>query len=38
MLFETVELRRKTVEVFDAVEGLNQTLQRLADQLALRSA
>jgi uncharacterized protein YndB with AHSA1/START domain len=36
MLFETVELRRKTVEVFNAVEGLKQTLQRLADQLDLR--
>jgi uncharacterized protein YndB with AHSA1/START domain len=36
MLFETAELRRKTVEVFNAIEGLKQTLQRLADQLDLR--
>ena len=38
MLFETAEVRRKTVEVFNAVEGQKETLQRLADQLALETA
>ena len=35
MLFETAEVRDTTVKVFNAVEGMKQTLQRLADQLAL---
>jgi len=34
LLFETAEVRRKTVELFNAIEGQKQTLQRLADQLA----
>jgi uncharacterized protein YndB with AHSA1/START domain len=33
MLFETPELRDKTAREFGAVEGLNQTLGRLAEQL-----
>jgi uncharacterized protein YndB with AHSA1/START domain len=35
MLFETAEIRDTTVKVFNAIEGLQQTLQRLADQLAV---
>jgi uncharacterized protein YndB with AHSA1/START domain len=34
MLFETAEVRGTTVKLFNALEGLQQTLQRLADQLA----
>lgn len=34
MLFETAEIRDTTVKVFNAIEGLQQTLQRLGDQLA----
>jgi uncharacterized protein YndB with AHSA1/START domain/DNA-binding transcriptional ArsR family regulator len=33
MVFETVELRNKTVETFDAVKGLQQTLERLSEEL-----
>jgi uncharacterized protein YndB with AHSA1/START domain len=33
MLFETAELRNKVAEEFGAVEGLNQTLGRLAEHL-----
>jgi uncharacterized protein YndB with AHSA1/START domain len=36
MLFESNELRDKTIEVFGAVRGLEQTLNRLADYLAQR--
>ena len=35
MLFETPEVRDTTVKLFNALEGLQQTLQRLADQLAV---
>jgi uncharacterized protein YndB with AHSA1/START domain len=35
MLFETAEVRDTTVKIFNAIEGLQQTLQRLADQLAV---
>lgn len=35
MLFETAEVRDTTVKVFNAIEGMQQTLQRLADQLAV---
>jgi uncharacterized protein YndB with AHSA1/START domain len=34
MLFESNEVRDKTIEVFGAVEGLKQTLNRLEEQLA----
>ncbi|HEX4794974.1 MAG TPA: SRPBCC family protein [Humisphaera sp.] len=34
MLFETAELREKTIMEFGAVEGLNQTLGRLGEELA----
>jgi uncharacterized protein YndB with AHSA1/START domain len=34
MLFESPELRNKTVEVFHAVEGQKQTLDRLEEYLA----
>lgn len=34
MLFETAELRSKVAEEFGAVEGLNQTLNHLAELLA----
>ena len=34
MLFETAEVRDTTVKLFNALEGLQQTLQRLADRLA----
>lgn len=37
MVFESAEVCRKTIEVFHAVEGLDQTLQRLADQLQLET-
>jgi hypothetical protein len=33
MLFETADVRNKTVEVFNVIEGLQQTLDRLAEQL-----
>ena len=33
MIFETAAQRDKTIEEFGAVEGLNQTLGRLAEQL-----
>lgn len=35
MLFETAEIRDTTVKVFNAIQGLQETLQRLADQLAV---
>ena len=34
MLFETAEVRDTTVKLFNALERLQQTFQRLADQLA----
>lgn len=37
MVFESAEVRRRTVEVFNAVEGLHETLQRLADQVQLET-
>jgi hypothetical protein len=33
MVFESAELRRRTVEVFHAVEGLEETLDRLEEQM-----
>jgi len=36
MLFESNELRDKTIQVFGAVRGLEQTLNRLAEYLAQR--
>lgn len=36
MLFETAEIRNKTVETFRAVEGQQQTLDRLKEQLQQR--
>ena len=34
MLFETAEVRDRTIKEFGAVEGLHQTLERLAEQLS----
>jgi uncharacterized protein YndB with AHSA1/START domain len=36
MVFETAELRTQVAEKFGAVEGLNQTLERLGEELAER--
>src|SRR3954464_6974153 len=37
MLFESAELRDKVAKDFGAVEGLNQTLDRLGEQLAMKT-
>jgi uncharacterized protein YndB with AHSA1/START domain len=37
MIFESAQLRNKVADEFGAVEGLNQTLGRLGEQLAKRS-
>lgn len=38
MVFESVELRNTTVEIFHAVEGLEDTLDRLGEQLEAQLA